>query len=352
MKIPTFFEKKYIVSDNDARIRRADDLLKEEKYQDGDQIPAGSAVGDVKRIPKGTEVTVVDLKTAGDRLVFVQVAGANSTPVWTRASNLGGGMLNELVSFIPGDWDYPPGAENFTVVDKQSLIRGGKPDFASTGKTIPVGTYVLVTERAQNDQKKTFVKVSKALIENADITAGEEIGWTAASNLLDGCSNAFFDGDWTDPKGANSCWQRGNYIGSKILVNIIGTGSQMEQITLETLPAYLALKEAMAKDNLALAITSGFRTFAQQAELRRRFDQDRNNNPKAAQAGHSNHQHGKAFDLNTDDFGTPKYNWLKENGTTYGFVRTVSGEHWHWEPLPEIAAKLKKTGEFKTFVGK
>lgn len=354
MKLPTYENKIFVVSSTDARVRQADNLLKEDVYKQGDRIPPGSAVGTVKRIASGTHVKVADLRVEGDRLVFVLVkaadAGAKQPAVWTRASNLEGGLLNELVSFAPGVWEAAPAGDNYTVTDPQAVIRGGAPAFASTGKNIPAGAFVVVKERTQDAKGKSFVKVSRAEIKSGKASAKESIGWTSAANLTDGCTLLFGTDDWKDEKGPNSCWDDGRYIGSKILVNIVGTNSQMEQITLESVPAYFELKDAAAKDGFVLSVNSGFRTFAHQVELRKIFERD--GKPKAAKAGFSNHQHGKAFDLNTGGFDTPIYNWLKKNATAHGFVRTVDGEDWHWEPLPEIAARLRKTGEFKTFVGK
>src|SRR5215216_160531 len=71
----------------------------------------------------------------------------------------------------------------------------------------------------------------------------------------------------------------------------------------------------------------------------------------AAKPGHSNHQHGQEFYLNTRHNvfdGTDKiYEWLKNNGPKHGFVRTVSNESWHWEFRPAEAEQLVAAGHFK-----
>ncbi len=73
--------------------------------------------------------------------------------------------------------------------------------------------------------------------------------------------------------------------------------------------------------------------------------------PLTAGPGHSNHQNGKAFDLQTDmekRWGNPKtdpdfkgyketsktWRWLVANMHKYGFIRTVAKERWHWEYSP------------------
>lgn len=358
MKVPSYTDKIFVVMDNDARIRRADNLAEVETYKEGDEIPEGSAIGDMKRLEKRTEIKVTGVKTDANRTVFVfaePVKKGKSPSGWTKASNLEGGFLNELVSFAPADWDFSPNGDNFTVTDKQALIRAGSPGFASTGKTIPVGSYVLVTETAQN-AGKTFVKVCRAEIKKGKIKAKEEIGWTSKGNLTDGCTSYYAGADWLDQKGANACWQLGKYIGTKILVNIVGNGGEMEQITLASVEPYFKLRDAAREANLDLCIESGFRTYSHQEKLRRMYDLFKaGKGPKAALAalpGRSNHQHGQAFDLNTLGYdGTPMYDWLKKNAPKFGFLRTVNGEHWHWEYLPEQAAGIAKNGGFKTFSG-
>lgn len=354
MKIPSYTDKTYIVMDNDARIRRGENLAEVETYKTGDKMPTGSAAGDIKRLPKRTEIKVTDVKTDDARTVFVFAEPVNTGEAvvpsgWTKATNLEGGFLNELVGFAPSKWDFVPGSENYTVTDKQALIRGGAPAFASTGKSIPAGSYVIVTERV-NGGGKTYAKVSAAEIKRGKIKTKEEIGWTSAANLTDGCTKYFASAEWLDQKGANACWRAGSYIGTKILVNIVGNGGEMEQITFESLKPYFALRDAAAEVNLQLCVESGFRTYRHQERLYNDYRRGRGN--LAAKPGRSNHQHGQAFDFNTLGYdGTPMYDWLKRNAPKFGFLRTVNGEHWHWEYLPTQAAEIARNGGFKTFSG-
>lgn len=76
-----------------------------------------------------------------------------------------------------------------------------------------------------------------------------------------------------------------------------------------------------------LRIVSGFRTQAEQEALYRLYRAGSGN--LAARPGYSNHQDGKALDLNTRDPGV--YAWLTRNGARFGFKRTVPSERWHWE---------------------
>tara|TARA_R110000824_G_scaffold151899_2_gene322938 strand:- start:596 stop:2224 length:1629 start_codon:yes stop_codon:yes gene_type:complete len=150
----------------------------------------------------------------------------------------------------------------------------------------------------------------------------------------------------------------------------------------------LTVKQAATKDGITIKVNSGFRPMESysgqgfggdgQMTLRRRnadkkyagtksglnkpagtnddgwSDQIRQTdyfNPLTAGPGHSNHQNGKAFDINTDmgkRWGHPKrdpdfkgyketsktWRWIVANMHQYGFIRTVAKERWHWEYQP------------------
>lgn len=346
MNYRSYQGKVFVVESSKAFVRN--EQLQEQRYKAGETLPPGKNVGDAKLIPQRTEVQVVDVKVDSDRHTYV-LAIANDTGQelgWTSAMNLMGGFKNETAGLAPATWALEPLGNNMTCVDNNALIRDGAPAFASRGTTIPVKSFVAVTDRTPDG---AFVKVSNMTIVQNDLQIGEEIGWTKAANLKDGCSDFYFAPAWQDDKGPNACWRKGEHIGQKLLVNIVGFGAEMEQITVDTLEPYLRLAEAAESDNLQLSINSAFRTYARQAALRRLFESGQGN--KAAKPGRSDHQHGQAFDLNTlhNVFnGSDKvYEWLKRNAPHHGFIRTVSLESWHWEYLPDEAPKLAAQGKFK-----
>ena len=338
---------KVFVIENDQSVIR-DENLAPLKYKAGDEIPPGSHVGDTKKIPPGTEINVTDVKAPDRKNVFVLARPANNGAGsfgWTRADNLAGGFVGEVTGFAPAKFEKEPEGNNKTCVDAQAFIRSGPPNFASTGNLIPQKSFVTVTDTSED---KEHVKVSKLELVNSEMVVGDEIGWTKAMNLMDGCLGQFFTDELLDKKGPNACWRRGNFIGAKTMVNIIGNGVDMEQITFDSLAPYLELARAAAgEDDLTLSINSAFRTFQRQAEL---FELSHHGGHTAAEPGKSNHQHGQAFDLNTEENvfdGTDKiYEWLKKNGPKHGFIRTVNKESWHWEYRPADAAQMGP-GEFK-----
>jgi hypothetical protein len=346
MSTRTYLDKEFIVVSNQARIRRADNLEEAERYAPGDPLPLGAAIGQVKIIKKRTLVRVTNAKAGAAKTLFVlaEPIDESAPSGWTLGTNLEGGLINETIGLCPSDWDAEPNGATKTCIDTNALLRHGPPHFAPKGE-IPFKSYCVVTDSSEDGR---FVKVNRAETGEDRIEVKEELGWTAASSLADGCSAVYFSADWLDEKGPNACWRRGSFIGAKVLVNIVGRGGEIEQITFDSLDAYNKLKDEAKQDGITLAIESGFRTFEQQAELRRLFESGKGN--KAAKAGHSNHQHGKAFDLNTHSKqfdGDPIYDWLKKNAPRLGFIRTVGGEPWHWEYVPDEAAVLLATGKFK-----
>ena len=211
--------------------------------------------------------------------------------------------------------------------------------------TIPVGTRVTISEGRAGPNKKAFV------LAHAADGAGTALGWTSAGNFEGGLVNETLgevSPQGNDEKGPNAAWQGGNFIGQKTLVNIVDVGSDVEQITLDSLPAFQALLEAASRDGVGLALRSGFRTFGEQKRLFDGFQAGLPNFATAAAPGRSNHQHGQAFDLNVSEFdGHPIYDWLKKNAPGLGFIRTVKKEAWHWEFRPEEAAELNAEGKHK-----
>jgi hypothetical protein len=353
MKYKSYLDKEFTIISNEARIRREDDLTKPATFKAGDEIPAGYKVGDFKIIPKRTQVTVSDVRTDAKKNVYVHahpVGAADGTPSgWTIVTNLEGTFINETTGLAPAQWDLLPAGTNKTVTDARALVRGPGPTYAPAGGTIPKGTYVVVLEASEDTEPKgKYVRVVRGTVAGGALERGEELGWTAASNLSEGCAAFYNSPAWSDQQGPNACWDHGKFVGQKLLVNIVGTGGEMEQITYENLDAYFTLINAAAKDNIIIGIESGFRTYAKQKYLYDGYKAKKPGFNLAAAPGRSNHQHGQAFDFNTRGFdGHPVYDWLKQHGPAFGFIRTVKNEHWHWEYRPADAAALAKQGKFK-----
>jgi len=131
-----------------------------------------------------------------------------------------------------------------------------------------------------------------------------------------------------DPK-APTCTQTTGYSAGKATPICVVTidGKPVEQKTAEV---FLKMRADAAKAGVKITVVSGFRTMAEQQYLYNCYLTKKcNNGNLAAKPGYSNHQSGKALDLNTSSAGV--YNWLTANGAKYSFERTVPSEKWHWE---------------------
>lgn len=106
-------------------------------------------------------------------------------------------------------------------------------------------------------------------------------------------------------------------------ITVITVGGKLVSRT--TAHAFLRMQRAADAAGVYLAITSGFRTMAEQQYLYHCYQtKSCNNGNLAAVPGYSNHQSGYALDLTTST-------WLANNAARFGFVRTVPSESWHYE---------------------
>src|SRR5262245_5072068 len=91
----SYKDRTFIVDDPDARIRNPDNQMEPVKFAAGDQLPPGAQVGDFKRIPKGTEVKVDQVRRADTGvkggLIFAHALTTSGTELgWTSTRNFRG----------------------------------------------------------------------------------------------------------------------------------------------------------------------------------------------------------------------------------------------------------------------
>lgn len=136
-------------------------------------------------------------------------------------------------------------------------------------------------------------------------------------------------------------------------------------LTQETLNAFDEMQADAQALNLNLYISSGFRSYTYQEGLYNSYvNQDGKEiaDTYSARPGHSEHQTGLAFDLNTidDSFAnTPEGQWVKDNCQKYGLIlrypkgkENITGyqyESWHLRYVgKELAQKLYNDGDWIT----
>lgn len=132
-------------------------------------------------------------------------------------------------------------------------------------------------------------------------------------------------------------------------------------VNIEAEQAFQTMKQAAIKEGLNIYISSSFRSYQYQEKLYNKYvarDGKEKADTYSARPGHSEHQTGLAFDLNTidDSFAnTPEAKWVAEHAHEYGFIvrypadkTEITGfkyEPWHIRYLGvETATKVYQSG--------
>lgn len=119
------------------------------------------------------------------------------------------------------------------------------------------------------------------------------------------------------------------YVDGRPIV-IVVVGVQGKPVEINTAAAFARMEAAAAGYGVELEIVSGFRTMSEQERLYDCYINCKCNNCNlAAMPGFSNHQSGRALDLNTRTPGV--HDWLVAHAGAYGFRSTIASEPWHWE---------------------
>lgn len=240
--------------------------------------------------------------------------------------------------------------KTFKVVDPDARIRREDNLAELTEAVIPAGTPVRIAEMKvlETGNKSSIVFGRTVSADGATV-----FGWTSTRNL---------DGKFVNETlglvapeqgagrfGPNAAWSGGEYLRQVELVSILDAKLEVERLALDTIEPYLTMVQAGAAEGVVVAINSGFRSYPEQKLLWEGFSRRLPGFNRAAKPGASNHQNGIAFDIAVPGGdGNPTYEWLKRRATGFGFVRTVSGEPWHWEYLPQKAGEAAARRTFKT----
>ena len=246
--------------------------------------------------------------------------------------------------------------KSFVVDDADARIRRDDdlmafvPAAGGHFQTIPKGTEVKVVEvRVVEGGSKSNIVFGRAT--SAD--GSQNLGWTSTRNFARKFMNETIGVVSSEPGagrfGPNAAWSNGEYLGQLELVAIVDSRFEIERLALKTIGAYAALVAAAARDGIHVTLNSGFRSHPEQKHLYDGFVRGLPGFNTAAKPGFSKHQNGIAFDLSVSGGdGNPTYEWLKRHATTFGFVRTVSKEPWHWEFDEPKAQVALATSTFKT----
>lgn len=225
--------------------------------------------------------------------------------------------------------------------------------------SIPVGGYkdISIPVSSVGDQviRWTSSDESIASVDDSGRVYGNKAGECVISADFDGGENGSFVMNVTvsDCKNAQGL----TYINGVLVVNKTYSlpDNYNPGVDDEANAALQNMFRAAKADGVTLEIISGFRSYDRQTQLYNNYvsrDGVAAADRYSARAGHSEHQTGLAFDLNSleESFGeTKEGKWLKEHCHEYGFIirypkekEEITGymyEPWHVRYLGEAVAK-------------
>ena len=212
--------------------------------------------------------------------------------------------------------------------------------------------YYIAVDTSGNKAKEEFILHIKEKNVEKQITSNDNQGTTS----------------FTTSKGFKGVTKNGvTYIDGYLIVNKTYTlpSSYGNGLTNATTEAFNKMQAAARAAGLNIYISSGFRSYSYQKTLYNNYvnrDGVVAADTYSARAGHSEHQSGLAFDVNTinDSFAnTEEGKWLNDNCYKYGFIlRYPNGkgdetgyqyEPWHFRYVGvELAEKLYNNGNWIT----
>lgn len=257
---------------------------------------------------------------------------------------------NELESEIGEEIDL---LKDVTVEDnsKENIIPQVEGEY-DINKSGDYKLYYIAEDTSGNKAKEEFILHIKEKNVEKQITSNDNQGTTS----------------FTTSKGFKGVTKNGvTYIEGYLVVNKTYTlpSSYGNGLTNATTEAFNKMQAAAKVDGLNIYISSGFRSYSYQKTLYNNYvnrDGVVAADTYSARAGHSEHQSGLAFDVNTinDSFAnTEEGKWLNDNCYKYGFIlRYPNGksdetgyqyEPWHFRYVGvELAEKLYNNGNWIT----
>lgn len=243
------------------------------------------------------------------------------------------------------------------VTDDSSMQGGNAVNEQSA--SIPVGGYKDIPVPTSGGGNQTVrwssSDESVASVDDSGRIYGNKAGECMISAEFDGGGNGYFTmnitvSDCTDAQGLT-------YINGVLVVNKTYSlpSTYNPGVNSEANAALQNMFRAAKADGITLEIVSGFRSYDRQSQLYNNYvsrDGVAAADRYSARAGHSEHQTGLAFDLNSleESFGeTKEGKWLKAHCHEYGFIirypkekEEITGymyEPWHVRYLGEEVAK-------------
>lgn len=212
----------------------------------------------------------------------------------------------------------------------------GVPDGATA---LPAGTQVRIDRVARHPADGPLTRI---FAHASPVAAAGPAGWISTGDLDGQFRNVTLrriePGPADDRFGPCAAWHAGAYLGQVPLIEIVNARQKPRRIGLGIAPAYAAMLSAAQADGVEFCLSSGFRSYPEQAFYHAQYVDGVPGFFKADRPGFSAHQSGVAIDIPVGGGETgPVYGWLAGNAPRFGFLRTEPTEPWHWEYRPERA---------------
>ena len=122
------------------------------------------------------------------------------------------------------------------------------------------------------------------------------------------------------------------------------TSGGAEKATPGTVQNFMAMRAAAAKDKIDLKVTDGYRPESEQVSLWNQYCSSgtcgatKVAKPCSLGGSGSNHNSGQAIDIDVgcgngnSSCNTKTYQWLKKNGSNWGFRNAIPSDPPHWSP--------------------
>lgn len=258
--------------------------------------------------------------------------------------------------------------KDVTVTDNSSeLISATIEGEYSFDKVGEYKLFYIAKDSSMNETKEEFTLKVKEKKEEPKVNTN---GTTSTNNNTSSNTNnnTAKTTSFTTSKGFKGVTQNGiTYIDGYIIVNKTYTlpSNYGSGLTKETTDNFNIMKNQAASEGLNIYISSGFRSYNRQKTIYNNYvqrDGQKNADTYSARAGHSEHQSGLAFDVNTINTSFANTNegkWLAANCYKYGFIlRYPKGktnetgymyEPWHFRYVGKsLAEKLYNNGDWIT----
>lgn len=277
---------------------------------------------------------------------------------------------------VPCEPVLPAGADPTPVLRREIVLRlSFNTLYIRPGDTQQLTAAVYERRAPAEGCRVAFSTASGAATVDEDgrITAGEAGESRLLAAVLDETGRVLAEEGVQVICSDSAPWYGGfTYIGGVLLVNkefSLPESYDPDDLLPEVRQAMEQMFEAARQEGLKLWNQSSYRSYGYQEKLYKKYVREWGSERAerfSARPGHSEHQTGLTFDLNTitEEFGdTPEGRWVAEHAPEYGFIvryakafESVTGyryEPWHLRYLgPELAQKVSASGlSLEEFLG-